>query len=269
MRPVRKPEGAILRAVPKPIMRMAEAVVAAVDPDKVILFGSQARGDIHEGSDVDLLVIVGDDRDEREASAAAREALKRVKPWCDVFVARDIRLRRRGRAVGTIFRPALADGRLLYDAVASPQWDESRRAAVLEVDPLTDRERQATTTEWLNRARGDVRVAEAAADTRPPALATLCYLCQQAAEKALKAVLVYLQIDYPLSHDLDAVRDLIPGDWLVKLEYPELKWLARWAIEGRYPGNDPTAAEAQNALEVARGILASVERDLRAHGYGE
>src|SRR6266540_3510561 len=145
MRPVRKPEGAILRAVPKPIMRMAEEVVAAVDPDKLILFGSQARGDIHEGSDVDLLVIVGDDRDERQASAAARDAVKGVTSWCDVFIARAVDFRRRGRVVGTIFRPALAEGRLLYDAAASPQWDEFRPAAALEVDPVTERERQATT----------------------------------------------------------------------------------------------------------------------------
>ena len=40
----------------------------------------------------------------------------------------------------------------------------------------------------------------------------VCWLAQQAAEKAIKAVLVFLQIDFPRSHDLDALRNLAPDD---------------------------------------------------------
>ena len=39
------------------LARMVEAIVAEVNPEQVILFGSQARGDQEQQSDVDLLVI--------------------------------------------------------------------------------------------------------------------------------------------------------------------------------------------------------------------
>jgi len=78
-----------------------------------------------------------------------------------------------------------------------------------------------------------------------------------------------LQIEYPFTHDLDEVQNLIPAGWQVKEEYPDLKWLSDWAIAGRYPGRQPAEPLAQRALEHARSILGSVERDLRSHGYVE
>jgi predicted nucleotidyltransferase len=39
------------------IKKYTEAVVQALDPQAVILFGSFARGDINEGSDVDICVV--------------------------------------------------------------------------------------------------------------------------------------------------------------------------------------------------------------------
>ena len=52
--------------VPAAIVAAAKRIVRAVDPLQVILFGSQARGDTHEWSDVDLLVVVPDGRDLQE-----------------------------------------------------------------------------------------------------------------------------------------------------------------------------------------------------------
>ncbi len=70
--------------------------------------------------------------------------------------------------------------------------------------------------EWLKRAELDLRLAERALRI-PPALAGgAAYHVQQAAEKALKAVLIFLQIDFPHRHNLDALRNLIPDDWDLK-----------------------------------------------------
>ena len=255
--------------VSEEVLEVTRRIVNALDPLRVILFGSEARGGTHRWSDIDLLVVVPDERDERQASDVARQATRGVKRRCDVFVAKAGRIRRSGRVVGTILRPALTEGKLLYDARAAPRWDVTRPASMLEVEAVTEQERQATTREWLERARQELRAAEGAARVSPSAFATLCYLAQQVTEKALKAVLVFEQIEYPFSHDLDDVRNLIPCGWRVKEQYPDLKWLSDWAIEGRYPGRDPTAGEAQRALEHARSILESVEQDLRSHGFAE
>lgn len=65
---------------------------------------------------------------------------------------------------------------------------------------------------WLRYAEEDLRAAQAA--TRDPELVPrhACFLAQQATEKALKAGLVYLNIDVPRRHDLDALRNLLPED---------------------------------------------------------
>ena len=39
------------------LQQMVDAIVAEVDPDQVILFGSRARGDARENSDVDFVVL--------------------------------------------------------------------------------------------------------------------------------------------------------------------------------------------------------------------
>jgi len=99
----------------------------------------------------------------------------------------------------------------------------------------------------------------------------VCWLAQQAAEKALKAALIFEGVDFPLRHDLDALRNLLPAGWSVKEEHPDLSRLTQWAVEARYPGDWPqaTAEDADLALEQARGVVGSVERDFRERGAWE
>jgi HEPN domain-containing protein len=69
---------------------------------------------------------------------------------------------------------------------------------------------------WLRFATEDLTgaVRVVADPTVAPRLA--CVLAQQAAEKALKAALIFLQIDYPRRHDLSELRELIPAGWDIK-----------------------------------------------------
>jgi hypothetical protein len=51
------------------VERVAEAIVSAVDPEEIILFGSAARGEMHEHSDLDLLVVkTGCEPDRRQTT---------------------------------------------------------------------------------------------------------------------------------------------------------------------------------------------------------
>ena len=57
------------------IERMTERIVKNFDPQKVILFGSQARGDASEGSDIDLLVVMPLVTDRQQLALNIRRAL--------------------------------------------------------------------------------------------------------------------------------------------------------------------------------------------------
>lgn len=95
----------------------------------------------------------------------------------------------------------------------------------------------------------------------------VCFLAQQAAEKTLKTVLVLLEIEFPFTHDLDRLRDLIPQGWRVKSEYPDLADLTIWAVEARYPGDLPEVveADAQNALRTAEALYQTIVDDWQTH----
>jgi HEPN domain-containing protein/predicted nucleotidyltransferase len=255
--------------LPAELIPVVKRLVAAVQPRRVILFGSYARGDIHPRSDVDLLVIVPAGRDERQAWIGAWEAARGAAVPCDLVVATEDRVRRYGDLVGTVFRPALQDGMLLYDESARPRWIKSGRRVSLEVDPVTEELRFTETNRWLRQARADLRTAEVSFEREDLDPDPACYLAQQAAEKALKAVLVFLQNDYPFTHDLDRVRDHIPDGWRVKEDFLNLKALSVWSYRARYPGkwHDPTREDAQEATEWARAIYETVLRDLAERGF--
>lgn len=105
---------------------------------------------------------------------------------------------------------------------------------------------------------------------RQPSIAQreACYLAQQSAEKALKALLIFLNIDFPLVHDLDRLRDLLPLDSSARRDHPDLGRLTGWAVEARYPDDWPeaTAEDAWQAAEQAEALLAAVRQDLAERG---
>ena len=113
---------------------------------------------------------------------------------------------------------------------------------------------------WLRFAMEDLDVAQCllAADGSQPRQA--CFLAQQAAEKALKAALVPEETDFPLRHDLDALRNLLPDTWSVRRTHTDLAQLTQWALEARYPGDwqEATEADADRAVSQARGVCNSI-----------
>ncbi len=94
---------------------MTERIVRDFQPERIILFGSYARGDMHEESDVDLLVVMPDGTDRRQAAIAIHGALSGLGVAKDVVVTTPTEIARRGNLIGTILYPALREGKVLYD----------------------------------------------------------------------------------------------------------------------------------------------------------
>jgi predicted nucleotidyltransferase len=84
-------------------------IVAVSDPQQIILFGSQARGDAGPDSDLDLLVIKDEVESPRAEAARIYRALAGLSTPVDVVVTRSDYVRRHRDIVGTIMRPALRE----------------------------------------------------------------------------------------------------------------------------------------------------------------
>jgi predicted nucleotidyltransferase len=83
-------------------------------PEKIILFGSYARGTPTRDSDVDLLIIMPVSGSKREKRIEIGVALHDIRIPKDIIVATPDEVERRKNLVGTIIRPAIEEGKVLY-----------------------------------------------------------------------------------------------------------------------------------------------------------
>jgi HEPN domain-containing protein len=93
----------------------------------------------------------------------------------------------------------------------------------------------------------------------------LCFHAQQAAEKALKAVLVHHGIRVPRSHDMAYLMSILPESVGVPPTLIELPDLTKYAVQQLYPG-EPfplTAKHRRRALELAEQAIARATRVVR------
>ena len=118
---------------------------------------------------------------------------------------------------------------------------------------------------WLRFAAEDLDAARRLLADRSSAPRHVCWHSQQAAERALKAGLVLEGIDFPFTHDLNALRNLLPDSWPVRADLAEL---TGWAVQARYPGEwpEPSAADAVRAESEARAVHNAIEAEFRRRG---
>lgn len=102
-------------AAPNCIPLMVERIVRDFRPLRIILFGSHARGEATADSDVDLLVVMPELNDKRRTTVEMRRVLADLPVCKDIVVTTPEEIARRGWLVGTILRPALREGRVLYE----------------------------------------------------------------------------------------------------------------------------------------------------------
>lgn len=226
-----------------------QRVVEDFDPLKVILFGSLARGEANYHSDADLLVVFDhvERENKRELAVDIRRAIAGVPIPVDVVVTDVDEIGRRGHIVGTVLRPALREGKVVYER------SEALRSVLRQ---------------WLRYAEDDLRTAEMLQEQGiVPRIS--CFHAQQAAEKAIKAIFVFLQVDFPFTHDLNRLRDLLPQGWAVKEAFPDLAGLSAWAVEPRYAGDviEATRRDAEMAIEQAGGLYGMALNELKSRGY--
>jgi HEPN domain-containing protein len=237
-----------------------QRLVAALAPEEVILFGSQARGTARPDSDADLLAVlpaaaaaVPVEERRRRAWLAVRGDLAQHNFEADVFAYTVAEMRHRLAAGDTLIRDALAEGAVLYPTAGL----HSRYAACAGEWSQVD-----TVEAWLRYADQDLQEGKGARFPRNAA-----YHAQQAAEKALKALIFHLGGEPARIHDLSqllldiAALDRPVGTRLLAAHQNAAAELTMFAVTPRYPGaGDVSPEQARSAVAAAQAIVTAVRQ---------
>lgn len=134
---------------------------------------------------------------------------------------------------------------------------------------MTNPQARRETERWLDYAQQDLNAAKVLLNQSGNFAQQVCYLSQQAAEKAIKAALIFLQIEFPFRHDLDMLSNLLPEEWQLRQHSSDLAQLTEWAVEARYPSlsEEPVTEDAITALAQAQAVIDLVLRDLSEYGF--
>jgi predicted nucleotidyltransferase len=102
--------------VHSPVIDQAVAIlVREARPQRVILFGSHARGDIHTDSDIDLLVVERSGPDRRQEMVRLRRSLSPLRAPVDVVVHSSQAVEDWGGVPGTFLHAVLREGQVMYE----------------------------------------------------------------------------------------------------------------------------------------------------------
>ena len=116
---------------------------------------------------------------------------------------------------------------------------------------------------WVRKAEEVFALSKSALRRKKPLVTGACFHAQQCAEKYMKALLVSRKTGFPMTHDLLLLNNLCSNAGIfLEIEAKLLNTLTDYAVRTRYPGEEPTAIDAKEALEttklirkLARGLL--------------
>lgn len=90
-------------------------IVEVAQPERIILFGSAARGEMSPHSDLDILVVKSG-ADHWSLLGRIRRALRGVNAAVDLVVATPENIERYKDSHSLVYKPALREGLMVYDA---------------------------------------------------------------------------------------------------------------------------------------------------------
>jgi len=94
---------------------LVRRIAERFSPDKIILFGSRARGDADRDSDIDLLVLFSEVADPNKRTAELYASLAGFARPMDIVVSTTSRFERYRNVVNTVYWPASREGKVLYE----------------------------------------------------------------------------------------------------------------------------------------------------------
>jgi HEPN domain-containing protein len=115
----------------------------------------------------------------------------------------------------------------------------------------------------LNRARSDLAIAKNA-EFGEVLYEDLSFHSQQAVEKAIKGILVYLNIDFQKTHNIGTLLDLFPPDFNLPDSVIASSAFTSYAADYRYPGDyTPISREDWlRSVEIAEKVVQWAEKTI-------
>ena len=101
---------------PPAVDRLVRSIVAAVNPLRIILFGSAARGEFSPDSDIDFLVVMPEGVHRRQTAQFLYRQIKGMGVPFDILVATPGDLEKHKDNLGLIYRTIVREGREVYAA---------------------------------------------------------------------------------------------------------------------------------------------------------
>ena len=231
------------KPVEETLPAVVERIARELKPEKIVLFGSYARGEQTPDSDVDLLVIMEMDGSHVERSLAVSQLID-PRPFPTDIVVRTPDEVQRAFDRKEFFVPhILSEGRVLYDGGGT--WavnDEEPQSGSLPPD----------IAEWLKIAEEDFKAAQSLLRHKTPLARIASFHAQQCIEKYLKAVLITYGGYVIKTHNLQELFDACVAEGVsLALDAVELKTLSDYAVQARYPSKNLTVDEAREAVRIA------------------
>lgn len=117
---------------------------------------------------------------------------------------------------------------------------------------------------WIMYAKSDLELARTG--TSPSVLfETLAFHAQQAAEKAVKALLIARSVPFPRTHSIRTLLELLPAEIDIPDEVFDARILTEYAVSSRYPGGwEPLDEEdLDKAVQMAQSVVLWAEDEIQ------
>jgi predicted nucleotidyltransferase/HEPN domain-containing protein len=250
--------------------QIVREIVSQIQPRRIVLFGSRARGNARFNSDYDLMVEL-----EFDDYFARRREVESAAQVPDVDV--DIHLRKPGELearrddAGRMDWDIWREGVVLYPPGAAlpraePARDDRPTTAAVRSTPHEHGQPPDSVRHWLDWADQDLLVIERCLAAEPVPWGGASFHAQQAADKYLTALLLVKQrVLPPRPHELASLIDAVRSAGYDMPDFAaECEALKPYAIDVRYPENTPIPGNITGlaALAAARRIIDATRRFL-------